>query len=322
MTPTMSTPSAPATMTVAGRQFLRALAGQARDGCFVEIGPLFGSSTQAIDAGRRTEAPIHTIDTFEPAPWVVRRLGRELSRAAFDEFTQHIPGLVVHEGFAPDVVRDSWRDPIGFFFDDATHGDPGWSANFDFFSQYFTGDAIVCGDDFAGGWPDIPRNVTRIADEWGVGLYVIGRVWAMTRKDEERIVAAAHECYPALVGAFVEASCGAGSDTKPAVCWSRGLHRRDPLRWFRYGGDALASVRFTTYGSDGSATGEWGPGDRIDLDGVCAISISGPATVGVPYCLAHPRRTANSAAMKPGERFEVPPDSHVVAVRLTTVGHG
>ena len=316
--PAMNASSVPATMTVAGLHFLQALAGQARDGCFLEIGPLFGSSTRAIDAGRRTNAPIHTIDTFEPAPWVVRRLGRDLSRSAFDEFTGDIPRLVVHEGFAPDVVRDSWREPIGFFFDDATHGDPGWSANFDFFSQYFTDDAIVCGDDFAGGWPDIPRNVTRIADDWGVGLYVIGRVWAITRVDERRIVAAANECYPGLVGAFVEASFGTGSDTKPAVCWSRGLHGREPLRWFRYGGDPVASVRFTTYAAGGSILGEWGPGDRVELDGVAAILMSGPGRVRVQYCLADDKMTANSTTFRHGERFEVPKGAHVVAVRLTT----
>lgn len=315
----MSAPSAPATMTVAGRQFLQALAGQAQEGCFLEIGPLFGSSTQAIDAGRLTDSLIHTIDTFEPAPWVVRRLGRELSREAFDEFTGDIPGLVVHEGFAPDVVRDSWTDSIGFFFDDATHGDPGWSNNFDFFSQYFTPDAIVCGDDFAGGWPDIPRNVTRIAGEWGIGVYVIGRVWAMTREGEHRIVAAADECFPELAGAIIEASLGAGSDTKPAACWSRGLHQREPLKWFRYDGDAVAEVRFTTYAADGSPNREWGRGGRVELDGAAAISMTAPAHVGVQYCLADPDKTVNSAAVKSGQRFEVPPEARVVAIRLTSV---
>lgn len=316
----MNAPSAPATMTVAGRQFLQALARQARTGCFLEIGPLFGSSTQAIDAGRRTDEQIHTIDTFEPAPWVKRRLGRDLSRAAFDEFTGDIPGLVVHEGFAPDVVRDSWKEKIGFFFDDATHGDPGWSDNFNFFSQYFTDDAIVCGDDFAGGWPDIPRNVTRIAGDWGVGVYVIGRVWAMTREDEDRIVSAAHECYPEWAGATLEVADGAGSDTKPAVCWSRGLHQKEPLRWFRYGGDAVASVRFTTYSVGGSTSREWGPGDRVDLDETAAISITGHPKIGVQYCLAEGRKTVNSATVKAGERFEIPPGTRVVAIRLTTVG--
>ena len=110
---------APRTMTLAGLQFLQALAAERKSGCFLEIGPLFGSSTNAIDAGRSDESvPIHTIDTFEPAPWVRKRLGIDLSRAAFEKFTTGIENLNIHEGFAPDIVADSWSDKIGFYFDD------------------------------------------------------------------------------------------------------------------------------------------------------------------------------------------------------------
>jgi hypothetical protein len=142
----------------------------------------------------------------------------------------------------------------------------------------------------------------------------------MTREDEDRILAAADQCYPALSGAFVEASFGGGSDTKPAVCWSRGLHGREPLRWFRFGGDAVASVRFTTYAADGSAIGEWRPGDRVELAGTAAVAMTGSGDVGVQYCLAGAKRTTNSSAFKPGERFEVPAGEVIVAIRLTTLG--
>jgi hypothetical protein len=309
---------APATMTRNGLRFLRALAAEATSGCYLEVGPLFGSSTQAIDAGRRRDAAIHTIDTFEPAPWIERRLGRPLSRAAFDRYTASIEDLVVHQGFAPDVVRDTWTDPIGFYFDDATHGDPGWTDNFEFFSRFFTDDAIVCGDDFAGGWPDIPHNVTRIAAEWGVGLYVYGRVWAMTRRDESRVVAAAAATEPLLSDVTVESAHGPEVSSNPGMVWSRGLHQRVPLSSFRYAGDAVSQVRFATE-SRGRLT-ESGPGDWVHVPGVSSIRISGTRTVGFQLCLATSTKTENTKLFRPGAECRIPPDATVVAVRLGTVG--
>jgi hypothetical protein len=305
-------------MTQHGLRFLEALAGQTRSGCFLEIGPLFGSSTQAIAANRQLDAPLHTIDTFEPADWIVRRMGFNLSRAAFDSHTSHIPDLIVHEGFAPDVVRDSWDQPIGFYFDDATHGDPGWSNNFDFFSQYFTEDAIVCGDDFAGGWPDIVNNVRAIAKSWGVGLYVMGRVWAMTRVDEQRIVAAADGANPGLAGANIDVMHAAYTDTKPAACWSIGLHGRTPLASFRVTGDPVTETRFTTISPYAAEPVDYVAGDWVQLSGVTGIVVSGSPEVGLQLCLSRPRKTENTRVIKAGETFRIPDDATVVAVRLDT----
>lgn len=311
-------PVAPATMTLSGRKFLQALAGKARSGCFLEVGPLFGSSTQAIDAGRRLDAPLHTIDTFEAAPWVKRRLGQDLSREAFDIYTRHIPDLVVHEGFAPDVVADTWKEPIGFFFDDATHGDPGWSNNFNFFSRFFTGDAIVCGDDFAGGWPDIPRNVTRIAESWGAGLYVIGRVWAITKAAEERIEAAATECDPELAGARIETTHDGATGSAPAMCWSKGVHQFNALSSFRLTGASVEDVRFTTYAADGTLLRAYRPGDEVALSGVAAVSMAGPADLRFQLCLAEGNRTSNTASVRVGATLRITPNTYPVAIRLLT----
>lgn len=305
---------APATMTQNGRRFLRCLAGQATSGSFLEVGPLFGSSTQAIDAGRRIDAPIHTIDTFEPAPWIERRLGRPLSREAFDRYTKHIDKLVVYEGFAPDVVRDTWSEEIGFYFDDATHGDPGWTNNFEFFSRFFAWDAIVCGDDFAGGWPDIPRNVTRIAKDWGVGVYVFGRVWAMTRDREDRIVAAATEAEPALEGATLDSAHGPETATMPAMVWSQGLHQHVPLSSFRFAGDAVANVSFVANTNGHKA--EFGAGEWIHLPGVSTLSIRGPVNIGFQLCIHSGNKTQNTKLYRPGEACKIPSKAVVVAVRL------
>lgn len=283
----------------------------------MELGPLFGSSTQAIDVGRKIDAPIHTIDTFKPAAWIERRLGRPLSRGAFDRYTNHIDRLVVHEGFAPDVVRDTWTEPIGFYFDDATHGDPGWTNNFDFFRQYFTDDAIVCGDDFAGGWPDITHNVTNIAREWGVSLYVFGRVWAMTRFGEERVIAAATESEPALTGATLAGAHGPSTATSPAMVWTRGLHGTVPLSAFQFHGDPVAQSRIVTVA--GGHRQEYGADEWIHLPGVRTISMIGPVNIGFQVCLAKGRKTQNSRLYKPGDLCSIPSGSVVVAVRFGTV---
>ena len=190
----------PRTMTRIGLRFLQALAAQKSGGVYLEIGPLFGSSTNAIAAGRSDGAAIHSIDTFEAAPWVRKRFGFDLSRERFDRHTGAIDNLVVHQGYAPDIVRKSWRDRIGFYFDDATHGDPGWSANYDFFKPHFADDAIVCGDDFACGWPDIVRNVYKLADAGNHAVFIMGRVWAFAQAGDDRLVAAVDATCPAVKG--------------------------------------------------------------------------------------------------------------------------
>ncbi len=301
-------------MTRTGRRFLRELASQAASGCFLEIGPLFGSSTQAIDAGRRLDAPLHTIDTFEPAEWVERRLGRQLSREAFDNYTAYIDKLVVHEGFAPEVVRDSWSDPIGFYFDDATPVDPGWTDNFDFFSPFFTPDAIVCGDNFAGGWPDVTTNVTRIAADWNARVFVLGRVWAITPHDEDRIIAAAAEAEPVLAGATIESARGPEADTCPAMVWTKGLHQQVPLSAIRFEGDAVKNVRFVAAGAYGKAV--VGAGEWLHLSGITELSFSGPRSIGFQLCLSTAGRMKNTKLFAQGEVCRIPPDAVAVSFRL------
>lgn len=316
--PQPSVTPAPATMTTAGLRFLEALAAQATSGCFLEVGPLFGSSTQALDVGRRTSATIHTIDTFEPQDWVVKRLGIELSRSAFDSYTSHIENLVVHQGFAPDVVRESWNEPIGFFFDDATHGDPGWSANFDFFSDFFTRDAIVCGDDFAGGWPDIPRNVTRIAEEWGVGLYVLGRVWAMTRVAESRLVEAAEVAEPALRKSTLSVMRQGDRFDGPAMCWSRGLHQFIPADAMRFDGETTQGTRVTVELADGgtesASVGQW-----LTLQNARVVHFNGPPGIGIQFCVLQSHKTSNTRLVRSGDKLHIPPGGVIVSARLGMV---
>jgi hypothetical protein len=307
-------------MTNNGLRFLEALAAQKGDGCYVEIGPLFGSSTNAIAAGRKTKDRIHTIDTFEPAPWVRKRFGFDLSRERFDQFTSGISDLVVHEGFSPDIVRTTWSETIGFYFDDATHGDPGWSNNFEFFSRYFAENAIICGDDFAGGWPDVVRNVRAIAGNWDAKVYVIGRVWAMTKRDEERILNAVKHCEPSVSDISITARHGDDVSTLPAGCWSVGLHGNKPLSSFSLSSDRPIEGQIVTW-RDGMLEASVNHGEgSVELVAVDKIYAVLPKGVALQFCTVDAGgRTENSRSIKSGQWFNLAPGSSIVAVRLCQI---
>ena len=306
----------PRTMTLSGLRFLRELAAQRKSGCYLELGPLFGSSTCAIAAGRGTQdATIHTIDTFEPAPWIRRRHGIDLSVEAFESFTQDIEKLKVYQGFAPDVVRGSWTEPVGFYFDDATHGNPGWQANYDFFSPYFTGDAIICGDDFAGGWPDVVRNVYDITAAAEASLFVIGRVWAFTFGDPDRISAAVHAAFPKLRGFDVTVRhCGAAR-RNIAASWSWGLHRAAPLTEFELHAPDGFAVGATIDRADGTFQTAVLGREAINLEGATGLTLALPGQFGVQFCMLAPNgKTQNTKELR---SIRLPAGHKLTAIRLT-----
>ncbi len=311
-------PQAPRTMTLTGLKFLGALSTQKKSGVYLEIGPLFGSSTNVIHENRGGDAPIHTIDTFEPAPWVKKRLGIDLSRELFDKFTRNIDNLVVHEGYAPDVVKDTWKEKIGFYFDDATHGDPGWSANFNFFSQFFDKDAIICGDDFASGWPDIVRNVYSYVDQWEAKLYVMGRVWAMTRQDDMRIVDAVDIACPRLKDVSLTTVHGDGERRHPAACWSWGLHQDNPLIGFSIEGNGNLEGQVVTFSKGAiQSTTKVGQG-IVELAGVDQIYFNFDKKIKMQLCLINAAgKTQNTKAFRPGQMIDIPSGSAITSLRLS-----
>lgn len=310
---------APRTMTLAGLQFLQALATQRRSGCFLEIGPLFGSSTGAIDAGRSDAAvPIHTIDTFDPAPWIVSRLGQNLSREAFDKYTGHIENLHIHQGFAPDVVKDDWAEQIGFYFDDATHGDPGWTDNFTFFEPFFTKDAIICGDDFAGGWPDIVRNVYHLSADLDAKLFVVGRVWAFTQTDDARIENAIDSAFPRLKGVSLEVRHGDKLRANLAASWSWGLHRTDPLISVRAHSDRPFTCGLTITPWDGPVREVDLLKEPADLQGVKALKIRLRRGYSMQFCVSNARgKTMNTKDLRDGTEYLLGKDETITALRLS-----
>lgn len=312
---------APRTMTVAGLRFLQALASQRKSGCFLEIGPLFGSSTNAIAAGRRDPLiPIHTIDTFEPAPWVVSRLGIELSRSAFEGYTQHIQNLHVHQGFAPDIVKEKWADAIGLYFDDATHGDPGWSNNYSFFSNYFTEDAIICGDDFAGGWPDIVRNVYTLAERAEARLFVVGRVWAFSHLDDTRIADAVNAAFPKLAGLELEVYHEKIVHRNIAASWSWGLHKNKPLTKVQFHTTKHFDFTTTITHADGSQSIVDMPKEALLLGGAKNLRFNLPDGFAVQFCIMNQKgKTTNTRDIRSDGELNLAPGESITALRLSHV---
>jgi hypothetical protein len=183
--------SIPQTMTEAGLHYLGRLARSVpQNGVIVEVGPLYGSSTWVLSHNADPSVKIYSIDTWEPAPWIEKRLPDALPFGldAFKHYIADCPNVTPIQGFSPDVVPD-WNERIDLFFDDATHGDPGFSNNVNFFLPFVTDQGILCGDDYASGWPDIVRVVNALADSWGVEPEVSGRVWAIMKNGAANPVA-------------------------------------------------------------------------------------------------------------------------------------
>lgn len=313
------TDTAPRTMTKSGLSFLQSLARARTDGCFLEVGPLFGSSTNAIARGRTDpNVPIHTIDTFEPAPWIKKRLGIDLSRAAFDGHTDHIENLVVHQGFAPDVVEKKWNSEIGFYFDDATHGDPGWTNNYNHFSPFFTPNAIICGDDFASGWPDIVRNVYDITEAGGWSLYVIGRVWAFTPNDEARIETAIHDAFPRLRDFKLEVDHGTTRHCGLAASWSWGLHRDTCVQAAHLDAPYGFSMRVDSTQRNGQThSTEW-PEAALSLKNVQRMKFDIPEGFGIQFCVRDSAgRTTNTKEYRSGSELALKSDDTITSMRLS-----
>ena len=231
----MKSKDIPRTMTKEGLNLLTSIVEEQskenNEGVILELGPLFGSSTDAISKGRSSENPskIVSIDTFQPAPWVKKRLGFDLSREKFDHYTSHIKNLEVIEGFSPDIVKDTWEHKIDIYFDDATHGNPNWMENFSFFQPYFGKDTIICGDDFAYGWPDIVKNVRQLSEKYNKKFYVIGRLWAMGLSDRSDIVIrnSIKKLYSKMFKYDIHTESQLSSGVSPAPCWSENLHVKD-----------------------------------------------------------------------------------------------
>ncbi len=177
----------PRTMTLSGLHYLAKLAQSVpENGIICEIGPLYGSSTWVLCNNSHPSVKVVSIDSWdESQKWVAKRLPEALpfSKTSFLKYTNDCENLTAIQGYSPDCIKESWNTQIDMFFDDATHGDPGFSENLNYFRNFMKPNSVFCGDDYASGWPDIIKKVNETAQEFNSTIDVMGRVWALNCGD-------------------------------------------------------------------------------------------------------------------------------------------
>ncbi len=178
----------PSTMTQAGLNYLGKMAKTVpENGVIIEVGPLFGSSTWVLAKNAHPSVEVISIDTWEPAPWIDKIEKKfdgclPFSLETFKEYVKDCQNVTPIQGWSPDIVSD-WDRPIDMFFDDASHGNPGFTNNLNFFVPKVKPNGIICGDDYAVRWPTIVREVDSLASEWSTEVEIIGRVWSMVKPE-------------------------------------------------------------------------------------------------------------------------------------------
>jgi predicted O-methyltransferase YrrM len=290
----------PRTMTRAGLMYLGHLAQSVpRNGLIVEVGPLFGSSTWVLAKNAHPSVRVITIDTWEPQNWITSLEAkwpgcRPYSRSAFDFYTRDCENVTAVQGMSPEVMKD-WNEPVDLFFDDATHGDPGFSESLEFYVPKLVPGGIAAGDDFASGWPNIVTGVSRLAEEWKTRPEIIGRVWAMVKPGAngraQSVYAKAGPYSSHDIAVSVRQRSGEVVKCLPGS-WGGHLHQQKSINavrldWAIQRKDKLSGV-FQVQGSR-SQVSAWAPfGEWAEVDGAVTslrAHLVGPADPGM--CLSY-----------------------------------
>lgn len=274
-------------MTLAGLQYLGYLAQSVpENGVIVEIGPLFGSSTWVLSKNAPASAKIISIDTWEPQPWIDKIEAKfpgchPFSIDAFKHYTSDCPNVEAIQGWSPDVVRDYPFKSVHMVFDDATHGDPGFTKNIEFFLPLLVEGGILCGDDYASGWPDIVKNVDWIGRAWNQDPEICGRVWSVIKpsgifdrqQTRPRDIIRLSEQHVPL---SLDVRLLSGKEIHGApLCWAGASHKQDAITQLRVVCDATnavaaSGIEIEVEGVNGERAGpakinEWlgVPGERL-----------------------------------------------------------
>lgn len=246
------------------------------NGVIVEIGPLFGSSTWVLAKNAHPSVQIYSIDTWEPDKWIERinktfKNSVPFSKEAFLHYTRDCPNVTAIQGWSPEVVKD-WDKPIDLYFDDATHGNPGFRENMDFFMPFIKPNGIVCGDDYAFRWPDIVREVDDLGDKWGVKPEIKGRVWSLNKPVSDAPPPFVYSKLKDLSGPQIRLDVSTfkrGDYDLPPDVWAGSVHKPDPIKRIALNWEKAVSGLDVTWQltlSDQTTT-EWlGTGDSYEVD--------------------------------------------------------
>lgn len=226
----------PHNMTLEGLEYLGRMARTVpKGGLILEVGPLFGASTWVMANNCDPSVRVISVDTWEPRSWIgaieAKFPGcKPFSKAAFDHYTRDCPNVTAIQGFSPHVLGD-FKKPIDLFFDDAAHADPSFSESLSYYVPRIRTGGIVCGDDFASGWPDLVRGVHRLAKSWNACPEICGRVWGLVKPGEGEIAPRVYDVIGPRGPAEIECEIRTTSRycrTAPG-CWVGGLRPDSPI---------------------------------------------------------------------------------------------
>lgn len=231
-------------MDIPGKTFLsdleyleRLAAAVPENGVIVEVGPLFGRSTWTLAKSCHPSVTIYAIDTWEPEPWI-KRMEKEFdclpfSQQAFEHYTKDCSNIIPIKGPSPDIVHD-WDKPIDAYFEDAVHGNPVLRRNLDFWRPFIKPGGIICGHDYTTRFPDVGREVDRIAQEWRTQSEVIGSMWAMRKPGGAQ--QAVYDGLAPLDGPQIQITTHnkiAGEYTWAPKIWAGSLLKADRMDWLQ-----------------------------------------------------------------------------------------
>lgn len=161
-------------------EFLKTLVAQANDidGPLVEVGTLFGFSTQMIAGWKKTEKELITIDNYSWNPiGLLPAAHRDFTRRGLHYLTERC-ATKLFEGLSTDFYA-SYKGPRpALIFIDAAHTyeavleDIRWAKS--------VGVPIIAGHDYSRFWPGVKRAVD---ESFGTDFKVEGTLWASVVPD-------------------------------------------------------------------------------------------------------------------------------------------
>lgn len=147
-------------------------------GRIVELGSLYGKSTNVWARGAGPDTEVYCFDPWHRAQWIIDvvegPLGApEFGLEAFKHFTRDLPNVIPVQGYSPQSA-EGWDKPIDLFFEDAVHENPIFTQNCDFWLEHLKPGGYFCGHDFRfkDNYFDIIHYVVETAARWDVPYHV------------------------------------------------------------------------------------------------------------------------------------------------------
>jgi Methyltransferase domain len=151
-------------------------------GCVVETGSLYGLSSYTWATSVDPTATVYCIDPWVREPWIIDLVEKSnpncprFGLEAFREYTKECSNIVSIPGYSPATVRN-WREPVDIFFDDSMHHNPFFRRNLRFWLRHMKPGGTMCGHDYCEQWPDVVKEVNKLACELDVKVHVRQWLW-------------------------------------------------------------------------------------------------------------------------------------------------